>query len=749
MPEFISILRWIRDIVYPKAVELETTISNLPDQITGGYSQNYIDNTVRDLTKNVKTIDALLLEDGLVHKALIVEDINRGGTFVSKKVIEIDPNTGSLYELNDGTVFTKLGGGFWVRQYSGAANVKWFNAKGDGVTDDSIAVQKAIDSNEKVKFPKGTYLINIELNKYFELYGDGLLETIIKPYSTSTPAILNMYQEPDWRATSINNIGFESTLQTGIGFSYGDYENYTPGQELIGRVIFNLCSFKGLDKGVRKSFGNIGNVYNQCYFQWNNYGVWAKDAQSSNPSSSIMHTGCDTYNGGEFHENKKAAALYMENCGGYGQITFNQTVMEYNGGFGVRFETTIGNAWNPIVFNNVWEEGNATATSVTIDTLTGVQTLIPKSIDIVGIRNGFHKYGNQVGLDTLNPGATLGIYRNQEWALNLIAGNGIGIKYNGIKFSDYGTEHISGAGISATTTGITTEKTLFLESNNTKIIAVEPTGTTKIGNTAVQYGGNIAGSHVIFSTYEVGGENILKVGSRFSQNHSFNISDGSASNGAKCSYSLGAVISSGRSINAGGTINASGADYAEYEYNSGIKFKKGDIVGFKEDGTITNKYSEAIRFAIKSTNPSYVGGDIWGSESIVGKKPEYPFRKIDIMEKVTKEDGTIEDEIVDKGYTQEEWELILLDYENEVKEFEAKLETERQKVDRIAYSGKVPVNIYYAIPGQYIVAIEKDGVIDGLLVNKSEMTFSQYQDAVGRVNKILDDGRAEVAVIIH
>ena len=35
------------------------------------------------------------------------------------------------------------------------------------------------------------------------------------------------------------------------------------------------------------------------------------------------------------------------------------------------------------------------------------------------------------------------------------------------------------------------------------------------------------------------------------------------------------------------------------------------------------------------------------------------------------------------------------------------------------------------------------------LINKSDMTFAEYQDAVGRVNKILDDGRAEVAVIIH
>ena len=75
---------------------------------------------------------------------IIVKDINRGGIFVSKTEVDIDPNTGSVYTVNSGTVFAKSGGGFWVRQFSGAVNVKWFGAKGDGTGNDAPFFQIAI-----------------------------------------------------------------------------------------------------------------------------------------------------------------------------------------------------------------------------------------------------------------------------------------------------------------------------------------------------------------------------------------------------------------------------------------------------------------------------------------------------------------------------------------------------------------------------------------------------------------------------
>jgi hypothetical protein len=74
------------------------------------------------------------------------------------------------------------------------------------------------------------------------------------------------------------------------------------------------------------------------------------------------------------------------------------------------------------------------------------------------------------------------------------------------------------------------------------------------------------------------------------------------------------------------------------------------------------------------------------------------------------------------------------------------MEEARQKVDRIAFSGQVPVNVMNAAPGQYIVPIQENDGISGAAVNNP--TFEQYQSAIGRVIAIEPDGRAKIIVKI-
>jgi hypothetical protein len=227
-------------------------------------------------------------------------------------------------------------------------------------------------------------------------------------------------------------------------------------------------------------------------------------------------------------------------------------------------------------------------------------------------------------------------------------------------------------------------------------------------------------------------------------------------NAANAVVKIGQMSVTSRSLNAAGTLNASGADYAEYEYNDGLVIEKGSIVGFKANGKLTVTFDEAIRFAIKSTNPSFVGGDVWGSDEVAPQKPVRIVEEKEVV-KVSDEiyDGEVciqpakyEEVIKVKGDTDEEWYAKESNFNKLFAEFEEKLELKRKQVDRIAYSGKVPVNVTGATAGGYIIADKnEDGKIIGKFV--SNPTFEEYKLAIGRVNKILENGNAEVAVIIH
>jgi hypothetical protein len=85
--------------------------------------------------------------------------MNRGGTFVYD-------DTKSA-ENNGGTVFDG-----WVRQYSGAVNVKWFGAVGDGVTDDTLAIQKS--SLYSVYIPNGTYKLTDKITFSNDCIGESM-----------------------------------------------------------------------------------------------------------------------------------------------------------------------------------------------------------------------------------------------------------------------------------------------------------------------------------------------------------------------------------------------------------------------------------------------------------------------------------------------------------------------------------------------------------------------------------------------
>lgn len=173
---------------------------------------------------------------------------------------------------------------------------------------------------------------------------------------------------------------------------------------------------------------------------------------------------------------------------------------------------------------------------------------------------------------------------------------------------------------------------------------------------------------------------------------------GDAPNAANATLKVRGMATTTRSINAGGTVNASGADYAEYMTKAAGcgDIAKGDVCGVDANGKLTDRFDNAHSFVIKSTDPSYVGGDVWSKSG----------------------------EVDDDGC-----EVLL--------EGDA-LEAARQNVDRIAFAGQVPCNITGAVAvGDYVVPQRADdGGIEAVCVGNP--TLSQYMSAVGRVWKTGD-----------
>jgi hypothetical protein len=253
-------------------------------------------------------------------------------------------------------------------------------------------------------------------------------------------------------------------------------------------------------------------------------------------------------------------------------------------------------------------------------------------------------------------------------------------------------------------------------------------------------------------------------------------------NGANTNLALNKNSTTNRSINAAGTVNASGADYAEYmrKADGCGDVAKGQIIGIDSDGKVIDRWVPAIAFGVKSTDPCMVGGDTWGVHlgqrpatpiyvepeykgMILGRKPDEPVptgdaevdettAKFYAARLATWESARAKEESDRAAHAQElkkakaAYDKAMAQWKLDTKAYEDELEAERQKVDRIAFAGQVPVNVLGATPGQYIVAVQDGDGIKGIAKNEADMTLGEYMRAVGKVIAIEADGRARIIV---
>lgn len=208
----------------------------------------------------------------------------------------------------------------WGEFQDHSVNVKWFGAKGDGITDDTVSIQKAIDTGLNVYFPVGVYLVkSVRIRKSGQIIKGGgkvrswggnpdLNETIIKGIGIGTDFIfVNSLEREDGvvSATRFEDLTIDGNGKTTNGIRLGNssvvrgvrVHNCIVGiKDALVSIIDNCEIFdnidgiqRAVDSRITNSFitrNSIGlnltdsndNIISNNKIEWNGKGIFLKTA---------------------------------------------------------------------------------------------------------------------------------------------------------------------------------------------------------------------------------------------------------------------------------------------------------------------------------------------------------------------------------------------------------------------------------------------------------------------------------------
>ena len=622
---------------------------------------------------------------------------------------------------------------------------------GDGVVDAYPYIKAALDTKFPVKlpFPRVKYRAtqNIVFNGHsvegmaaaIEYYGSGDTNKVIIEFDgVSGDAVENRstlsslkniwFRQKDW-STELNGLFLKRTLYADgcmwTNFNGFGFYSWTDGLNHTGLAayhsVFDKCQFFYNKKhGVAWFNGANAIALYDCQSRWNgspSYGMKPTvaglydglyvDGQNSNypPSYNLEPQGC-TVIGGDYSYNSR----YGQNWHSCGQNVLQGGYIEGNLVHDLRLGSIFGMQVNNPFLNMVvplLEVIEQDPNDATRNISNYPNQIVCNGVDY-GTGLIYSAASTQRGASTIKH---LPVFRTKTGVTNMY----VYTKFNGEFWFECATIGNS----------VNFSDTVPLKANNLRIGAYARSTFSDSDSIQAWFSSNTGAEGEAIATF-VGQDAPFAT---------IRTAKGSGANSADCFFSMTKNSITNRTINAAGTINASGADYAEYMYkadNCG-EIQKGEIVGVNSEGQLTKQYDESVSFVVKSTDPSIVGGDTWFSGEFRETEPRYLFDK-ELAEDATQ---TEVDEFnrLESEY-KEKFELDILEYRQRKTDFESRMETARQSVDRIAFCGQVPI-IYNASVGDYIIpSRNSDGTI-GIETTKTP-TFEQHLKCVGKAWKVVE-----------
>lgn len=564
-------------------------------------------------------------------------------------------NGGSRIQANDGGRYHLMvsGSQYFIEQFGGSVNS----------TDNSPAINAAINAawcngGGDIRFRAGTYTAGqIFLQTNVNLYGIGCDHS--GHFSTSSNI--------DTKGTTLK---LKSGLNPGNGFLVSPL--YVHSHKLVGLNIDGNAS------------GNP--TTSTCVYVVPGYPNSDFSNQQEDLYLTIEH--CSLYNASTF-------GLYAGPQGRGGRI-FNSYIFS-NLGDGIRIQTsdwTVQNCLFGLNYVNLnllgavathitgcdiftpTENGGAPNTGVNVNINDSTFFGGPVSCDGIWFTSCEFDYAAQHSVQIFGSATTGIVFQGCRWnsssinhnnqyshlAIGASVANG-GVTLNNCEFDVGAPPNLAQYDILFATPGAQ----YIYVSNNNHISGSNVSGVTNSAASCRMYASNTTQSfldyrgllsaqmsasadpHQLVNTTSTENTLILNVGGGTNSSAIFATTNLGGYSGFGAGLYVGKNSTTNRSINAGGTINASGADYAEYMMKSPTcgEIQKGDIVGVNADGLLTDKYSEAVSFVVKSSNPSLVGNDIYTLE-------------------------------------------------------------ERDQIDRIAFAGQVPINFTSGSAGDYVIGAPGD-----------------------------------------